>query len=256
MLLRILAAFLIFSASELAFLQQPPPPRRDAQAETIIRAALLAMNGNSVPINVGWVAVYQLQDVKPDAAAKITATSLGAQLKTSTEVSEGTVTQIVSKGIVQTTDATGTTTTTTLLTLPGAGLVHLPNLELLIQDSDPKYQVVYAGPEQLAGGSVQHVQISRPLDPNLGLGNFDQPCDVYISAAANTVSKISCPIHSAASLDIVSYLVTDYQNYAPQAGLFVPADVYTSVSGNTISHLHLISLTSDLTVQPTQLVVQ
>lgn len=256
MLFRILMAFWLFAAFQPAFPPQPPPPQRDAQAETVIHAALSAMNGNTVPINVGWVAVFQLQDVTPDLAAQVTATSLGAQLKTSTVVSAGTVTQIVSKGAVQTTDATGNKTTTTWLTLPGAGLVHLPNLELLIQDSDPTYQVVYVGLEQLAGSSAQHVQISRPLDPNIGLGNFDQPCDVYVSASANTVSRISCPIHSPASLNIVTYLTTDYQNYAVQAGLLAPGDVYTSTSGNTTSHLHLTSLKSDPTVQPSLFVIQ
>jgi hypothetical protein len=233
-------------------------PQRDAQAETVIQAALSALNGDSVPINVGWIASYQLQDVTPDLASQVTVTSLGPQLRTVTQTSAGTVTQVVSQGQVQTTDASGNRTTVTNLTLPGAGLVLLPNLELLIQDSNVNTQIVYVGAEQLAGTSVQHVQISRPLDPSLGLGNFDQPCDVYVDATSSTVSRISCPVHSASNLSSVSYVTTDYQNYtySTQAGLFVPSDVYTSANGNAISHIHLTSLNWDTSVQPSLFVVQ
>jgi|SRR5580698_1185961 hypothetical protein len=233
--LKVILLSLSLSFPAQALLAQTPTaaaPIRDAQAITVIQNSMTAMGGQNLSGVANIQETITLTDLEngtsSTAAATITANQSNAFRSDVQDSSGNNLTTIWTEGRAQMQSASG------VEELPrsafgNAGLTHIPLLSVLSHWQDPEIALQYVGLETIGSSSAYHLRLQSPLDPSLGLGAYDLPCDFYIDSQSFFVTRLIYAVRSPADLSKASAITANYGNYTSVSGLMIPFSVnYTS----------------------------
>lgn len=121
------------------------------------------------------------------------------------------------------------------LSLGNAGITHIPGLSVVARWSDPKTIVKYWGVEKAGVSPVYRVSIQLPLNPDVGLGDYDLPCHIFIDAQTLLVARLDYPVRAPGNLRIAQTKTATYSDYRPVLGLLLPFQVTYSMGQHVLS---------------------
>lgn len=205
----------------------------DPKAATILAGSLRAMGG----VNLAGISSTQMtvQVTDPDGTTG-TATILTQgfrNMRMDWHGSDGDSTFVTSATTAASEDSGGHIAKMSPLSAGEGNITNIPLLSILGQWTATGMKVTYIGEETMSGGSVYHIRIERPLDPNMGLGSYDAPCDLYISAQSLLPVELVFPLRAPADLRVISRMTAQYSNYQSVSGILIPYKVTYSV-GKTL----------------------
>lgn len=201
----------------------------DPKAASILASSLQAMGG----VNLAGITSTQItmQVTDPDGTTG-TATILTQgfrNMRMEWRGSDGDSTFVTNATTAASEDSGGHIAKMSPLSAAGGNITNIPLLSILGQWSTTGMKVTYIGEETVNGASVYHIQIARPLDPKLGLGSYDAPCDLYISAQSLLPVELVFPLRAPADLRVISRMTAQYSNYQSVSGTLIPYKVTYSV---------------------------
>jgi hypothetical protein len=97
----------------------------------------------------------------------------------------------------------------------------------------------FIGQESNGSSSEYHIRIQRRIDPALGLGELDSPCDVFIDSSTYFIDRIVFGVRSPSNLRQILFVTVNYEDYRMVSGLMLPVKA-TSFIGETLINVNSI----------------
>lgn len=232
--------------------------QQDAQAVSVLSSAYQAMGGSNVS---------SIQDTHTTVLVTETdgsGNSLPPESVTIETSGQNVNMQNPNSGVVVIVNAAQTqmsiasssgTNVMSSLSLGNAGITHLPVFSVLAQWSNPQVILQYVGLEQIGSENVHHIRMQQPFSQNIGLGNYDQPLDLYIDTQSFFLVKMLYVQRAPSDLTIAVQVEADYSNYQQMSGIMVPMGVTYVTNGSGTIFQAVSSFAINQGTQPNDFVV-
>jgi hypothetical protein len=251
-------AFLLGFSVVTAAQQSSPPATantQDAQAVSVVKAALSALTGPSATVPTSLVAsgTYTRLPNGSSQTYPIQLKVLGlTSFRWDTSEATGTVTTIVSgtSGSVQTPTvnralAVGETF--------GRGAEIFPSLLISKWLGTAGLGLTWVGSETLNGQTVNHMTIVPPVAASPGTAPTLAQCELYTDPQTNLPVRVRV-YQQAIDTRISTLLDLDFSGYQTVSGLLFPMSISFSIGGQTIGSLQFQSISVDASVSASDFV--